>query len=583
MGSEGLAIGAQHATAERIDEIRGRAAAALDGSGAREAVDLLAGVVDEARAVGDEQFCRVVVELLDAVRDLGDLDRQQQAVALAVEAASRAGGATAATRSLVFALTARIATARGDTDAADDAVAMALASAAAGTVDARSTVALALSLHRATNGVGDRTMARRFVDMGRTAARETEDHCLELRVEVAAAVDALDAGDRAALMHALARIDELRRFATSPVVLLEARAVENSLAILEGRYESAGAGLGELDELVARAAVDSPVVWRQFAALALDTADLASFLPVIVEQSDSFPQSATLHALAALAHLRAGAAAEARSIVTGFATAAFRDLGAGGPAPVTGAILAQTVHELGAVDLATPLLDALAPFGERCVVDVTGSAIWLGSLDHHRGLLASLAGRHDDALALLDRAARTHEAMGARPWTVRTALAAALARERSLGAGASSHEAVALRDEAMALAAELGMIAPPQPSTAAPTAPLLWRRQGEHWEIGPADAPRHVAHRVGLVHLGRLLAAPSTTITAVELDRGANGARRSAAQSRVNVTKAIRSAIALVGEHDPVLGAHLDAGVRTGAGCRYTPDLHDTTWSVDLG
>lgn len=532
-----------------------------------------------ARPANDELFCRVVVELMDAVRDLGDLDRQQQAVALAVEAAARTDGASPGTRALVAALTARIATARGDSEAAMRATTTALDAIAAEPVDAQSRAVLALSLHRATNGVGDRSLARRLVEMGRDAAGATEDHRLEMMIEVAAALDALDAGDRPALMHALARVDDLRPFVSSPVTLLAARAVENAVAILEGRYESAGAGLGDLEEMTTAAGVDSPVVWRQFAALGLDTADLAGFLPMILEQSDSFPQSATLHALAGLVHLRAGQANEARAIVEGFAAAAYADLGAGGPAPVTGAILAQTVHELGATELAPPLLDALAPFGTRCVIDVTGSAIWLGSLDHHRGLLASLAGRHEMAIALLDGAAQVHEQMGARPWIVRTAAAGALARERAGGAFAQRAEVIELRRRAADLGADLGMATPIDP---APSHRSLWRRQDGHWEVGAADAPVHVAHRVGLLHLGRLLAQPDTEIAAVELDRIASG-EGSEPQSRVNVTKTIRSAIAFVGDHDAALGEHLAAAVRTGARCRYVPAPDGPEWSVDLG
>jgi hypothetical protein len=38
---------------------------------------------------------------------------------------------------------------------------------------------------------------------------------------------------------------------------------------------------------------------------------------------------------------------------------------------------------------------------------------------------------------------------------------------------------------------------------------------------------------------------------------------------RVNVTRAIRSAIGKVSTHDPVAAAHLDQAVRTGAYCSY--------------
>jgi hypothetical protein len=43
-------------------------------------------------------------------------------------------------------------------------------------------------------------------------------------------------------------------------------------------------------------------------------------------------------------------------------------------------------------------------------------------------------------------------------------------------------------------------------------------------------------------------------------------------RARVSVTKALRSALANVGEHLPELGAHLTATVHTGHRCVYRPD-----------
>ncbi|HXF72357.1 MAG TPA: hypothetical protein VNO79_07090 [Actinomycetota bacterium] len=40
----------------------------------------------------------------------------------------------------------------------------------------------------------------------------------------------------------------------------------------------------------------------------------------------------------------------------------------------------------------------------------------------------------------------------------------------------------------------------------------------------------------------------------------------------MNVTRAVRSSLARIGEHSPSLGKHLRATVRTGTSCSYTPD-----------
>lgn len=60
--------------------------------------------------------------------------------------------------------------------------------------------------------------------------------------------------------------------------------------------------------------------------------------------------------------------------------------------------------------------------------------------------------------------------------------------------------------------------------------------------------------------------------------------RRAASASeraRVNVTRAIKSAVARIAEQSPALGAHLDATLRTGTFCTYTPDPRSqTVWKT---
>lgn len=58
-------------------------------------------------------------------------------------------------------------------------------------------------------------------------------------------------------------------------------------------------------------------------------------------------------------------------------------------------------------------------------------------------------------------------------------------------------------------------------------------------------------------------------------------AASNAERARVNVTRAIRSAIARIAEHGPELGTHLSATVRTGTFCSYQPDPRArVTWST---
>jgi non-specific serine/threonine protein kinase len=54
-----------------------------------------------------------------------------------------------------------------------------------------------------------------------------------------------------------------------------------------------------------------------------------------------------------------------------------------------------------------------------------------------------------------------------------------------------------------------------------------------------------------------------------------------AERARVNVTKAIKSAIARIGEQSPALGNHLARTVRTGTFCSYVPDPRlPATWRL---
>jgi hypothetical protein len=60
---------------------------------------------------------------------------------------------------------------------------------------------------------------------------------------------------------------------------------------------------------------------------------------------------------------------------------------------------------------------------------------------------------------------------------------------------------------------------------------------------------------------------------ASELSQSAAGRGPAAERARLNVTRAIRSAIAKIAEQEPELGHLLNTSVRTGASCVYEPDL----------
>jgi hypothetical protein len=118
-----------------------------------------------------------------------------------------------------------------------------------------------------------------------------------------------------------------------------------------------------------------------------------------------------------------------------------------------------------------------------------------------------------------------------------------------------------------------------------------FRREGEFWTIAYRDAVCRLRDSKGLHYLARLLTCRGDRIAAVDLV-GANGLAQSGEpqpaadelgweRARVNVTRAVSSALRRIAEHHPELAAHLTATVHTGRYCSYRPDPHaPVDWDV---
>ena len=96
--------------------------------------------------------------------------------------------------------------------------------------------------------------------------------------------------------------------------------------------------------------------------------------------------------------------------------------------------------------------------------------------------------------------------------------------------------------------------------------------QGGIWTIEFNGVVRHVKTFKGFTYLTRLLAEPGTEIAATDLEIRAEKDSASGEKARLNVTRAIQSTIARVGDAHPELAEHLRATVRTGRLCSYRPD-----------
>jgi hypothetical protein len=135
-----------------------------------------------------------------------------------------------------------------------------------------------------------------------------------------------------------------------------------------------------------------------------------------------------------------------------------------------------------------------------------------------------------------------------------------------------------LAEQARELLARLPPTAEP---SARPQRVATLERLGDAWRVGSEPSVTLVRHCKGMSQLATLLASPGVAFAAVELVACAGGGTTDPERARVNVTRALRSAIGRIAEHDPVLGRELAAAVRTGSTARYEPRLlGGTRWRV---
>jgi hypothetical protein len=121
-------------------------------------------------------------------------------------------------------------------------------------------------------------------------------------------------------------------------------------------------------------------------------------------------------------------------------------------------LLAGICAELGAGEHAEALHALLEPWADHCAVLDYGWAV-LGSVSRPLGALAALLGRHDEAVARYEAAARVDGAMGAHPWVAHDLLGHAEAL--LAGGGPAARDAAApLLAAAAPIVTGLGMPGP---------------------------------------------------------------------------------------------------------------------------
>jgi hypothetical protein len=187
---------------------------------------------------------------------------------------------------------------------------------------------------------------------------------------------------------------------------------------------------------------------------------LAETRPMVTALLAQMPESLTWWVLGAWAEAGAGDVDGALSRLADRATADLVSVDAGyqWQTAVAGtAVCASTVGDRRWAEVAQ---DLLAPYSGRNMV--FGYVAYLGAVDHHLGTLASVLGRHDEAVIHLEAALERHRVIAARPWVALSAawLANALTERDRRG---DATRADTLLAEATDLAAAVGLHALPPP------------------------------------------------------------------------------------------------------------------------
>ncbi|MGH7369184.1 MAG: hypothetical protein ACREK9_22540, partial [Candidatus Rokuibacteriota bacterium] len=99
-----------------------------------------------------------------------------------------------------------------------------------------------------------------------------------------------------------------------------------------------------------------------------------------------------------------------------------------------------------------------------------------------------------------------------------------------------------------------------------------YRQRLEQLDDVVADAEARGDPEAALRARGEIEALAAQIAAAVGLGGRGRVAAAHTERARVRVTKAIRTSVGKIREHDPSLAEHLDRSVRTGALCVYSPD-----------
>ncbi|MEX2539997.1 MAG: AAA family ATPase [Actinomycetota bacterium] len=253
---------------------------------------------------------------------------------------------------------------------------------------------------------------------------------------------------------------------------------------------------------------------------------LAELIPLIRDSAERYPEIPSYRCALALAYSESGESSAARAEFERLAADRFATIPRDYSWTVCLLLLSETCAVLGDSEAAAVLYDCFLPFKGRSVV-VGYAGVSGGAVDHYLGVLATAAGRHDDARHHLEAALRDHRRMGAAAWIVRT--------QYELGrclADSEPERAADLLRTASTTAKELGLIAmgkrvdrvlaslgsmSHREGEVEDRDTNVFRLEGSFWTITFEGTTVHLKDAKGIRDLSRLLGLPGREIHALDL------------------------------------------------------------------
>ncbi|MFP5362132.1 MAG: ATP-binding protein [Thermoleophilia bacterium] len=456
-------------------------------------------------------------------------------------------------------------------------------------------------------------------------AEEAGDRELVLRGHVWRIVSLMELGDWVGADIALAFHARLAEELRDPLHLWYVPLFGATRALLEGRHADAERFAGDAFAAGRRAQAQNAaqLYAMQLFALRAEQGRLAEVEQSLAQLGRRYPAAAVWRAASAFALSALGRTDDARRAFEAMTGDRAAELPRDGEWLSTVALLIRTGAQLGDAGRTGELGELLAPYMHGAVIAGRG-AVCLGPVSRFAGIAAAAAGRRAEAIGLLEHALAVARRWGAEPMIAAIGLELAELLERpdsgpGSGSGSAGDEpragtalgalAFYRRGDIWTIGAPAAQIQMRHAKGLEHVARLLAAPRVEFHALDLVDVrPRgggdpmpalddaaKAAYRARLAELhaeieeaesfsdperaGR--AREELAFVTRELAAAAGGhgrdrkTRTDAERARLNVTRAIRTALKRLSEHDPVLGRRLGAAIRTGTFCVYDPPPGD--------